>query len=155
MELAGKPGFKNAGPALDALIELLDREGDLDGVIGYSEGARIAGSLVLEEELRQRKTGRTPRIKCAVFLAGWQPVSPKFGEVFADETEVRINIPTCHVVGSSDPFVDASLCMYNLCDQDYADLFDHGGGHVLPREKKVVMELADILRDMINGAESS
>ena len=155
MELAGKPGFKNAGPALDALIELLDREGDLDGVIGYSEGARIAGSLVLEEELRQRKTGRTPRIKCAVFLAGWQPVSPKFGEVFADETEVRINIPTCHVVGSSDPFVYGSLCLYNLCDQDCADLFDDGAGHVLPREKKVVMELADILRDMINGAESS
>lgn len=135
---------------------MLDREGDLAGVIGYSEGARLAGSLVLEEELRQRKTGRTPRIKCAVFLAGWQAVSPALGgEVFADETEMRINIPTCHVVGSSDPFVYASLCLYNLCDQDCADLFDHGAGHVLPREKKVVMELADVVRDMINGVESS
>lgn len=147
--------MKNVGPAIDGLIELLDRVGDLDGVIGYSEGARIAGSLVLEEGLRQRKTGRTPRIKCAVFIAGWQPVGPTLGEVFVDETEVRINIPTCHVIGSSDPFVDASLCLYNICDQDCADLFDHGGGHVLPREKKVVMELADVVRDMINGAESS
>lgn len=146
--------FESVRSALDYLIQLLDKEGDIDGVIGYSEGARVAASLILDERQRQKDSGRTPHIKCAIFIGGWQPVHPvSGGDVYADETEERIEIHTCHVLGSNDPYIDASLALYNLCDQDRADLFDHGAGHVLPREKAALEDLADVVRNMITDAD--
>lgn len=145
--------FESVRSALDYLIQLLDKEGDIDGIIGYSEGARVAGSLILDEQQKQKDSGRTPHIKCAIFIGGWQPVHPVSGtDVYADETEERIEIHTCHVLGSNDPYINASLALYNLCDQDRADLFDHGAGHVLPREKAALKDLADVVWNMITDA---
>ncbi|ODM17016.1 hypothetical protein SI65_07415 [Aspergillus cristatus] len=145
--------FESVRSALDYLIQLLDKEPDIDGVIGYSEGARVAASLILDERQRQKDSGRTPHLKCAIFIGGWQPVHPvSGGDVYADETEERIEVHTCHVLGSNDPYIDASLALYNLCDQDRADLFDHGAGHVLPREKAALEDLADVVRNMITDA---
>lgn len=154
LEQAGWPEYRNTRSALDHLLQLLDREGDIDGVIGYSEGARVAASLVLEEQRQEKEAGRMPLIKCALFIGGWQPIHPASArEIFADESDERITIPTCHIVGSSDPYIDGSLALYDLCDQDLADLFDHGGGHVLPREKQVVMELADVVRGTMAASQ--
>lgn len=150
---SGASSLNSVRPALDYLIQLLDDEPDIRGVIGYSEGARVAASLLLEEQQRRKDSGRTPQLKCAMFIGGWQPVHPVLGtEVFADETEERIGTHTCHVIGSNDPYIDASLALYNLCDQDRADLFDHGAGHVLPREKQALLDLADVIRNMITDA---
>lgn len=149
VDQAGRPQCRNIRAVMDYLIELLDRE-DITGVIGYSEGARIAASLILEERRRKQAGGYVPRIKCACFMGGWQAMDPSSAkELFADEMDERITIPTCHVVGSNDPFIGGSLALYNICDPDYANLFDHGGGHTLPREKDVVAELAEAIQDII------
>ena len=152
----GRPKCRNIQAVMNHLIELLDREGDIAGVIGYSEGARVAASLILEEQRRELAGHYTPRIKCAFFMGGWQAMDPdSANEVLADETDERIAIPTCHVVGSHDPFIDGSLALYNICDPDYADIFDHGGGHTLPREKDVAAELAEVMQGTIAAAEES
>lgn len=156
MEKAGFPTYENIPTALEHLIQLINDEGDVEGVIGYSEGARVAASLILEEERRMKKIGRTPRIKCALFIGGWQAVHPVLKtEIFADETEERIKIPTFHVIGSSDPYIHGSMCLYNLCDEERSELFDHGAGHVLPREKQVVTELSEAVWDMIRQVTCS
>jgi predicted esterase len=38
--------------ALDALYETMEREGPFDGILGYSEGATVAATLILDEKRR-------------------------------------------------------------------------------------------------------
>ncbi|KAJ5185392.1 Serine hydrolase FSH [Penicillium cf. griseofulvum] len=151
-QAAGDPTFSCITEVMDRLVGILDSEGDIDGVIGFSEGAQIAASLILEEQRREIELGRIPRLKCAILFSGWPPVHPVSGKVVTadDYNEEPITIPTCHVVGASDPFLDGSMALYNMCDPDSADLFDHGAGHLIPRKKQTAEEIALVVREMIN-----
>lgn len=152
LDLAGRPTYSNIREVVDRLTEILDTEGDIEGVIGYSEGAMVAASLVWEEARRSKLSGRTPRIKCAIFICGWPPIHPLSGRhILADDINDNefITIPTFHVIGAADPFLDASMALYNMCDPDGAELFDHGGGHTVPRGKQTVNDLTGMVRDMI------
>ncbi|PQE28499.1 putative FSH2 Serine hydrolase that localizes to both the nucleus and cytoplasm protein [Rutstroemia sp. NJR-2017a WRK4] len=96
--------------------------------------------------------GRVPMFKCAVFFAGWPPMTPELdGLILADETDLTITIPTCHIIGSLDPYLAGSIALYNVCDMDTACLFDHGKGHTLPRDSETVRELGDIIRTMASN----
>jgi predicted esterase len=148
---AGNPSFSMIKAAMSRLVEMVDNDLEIEGVIGYSEGAEIAASLILEEQRLSQEFGRIPRLKCAVFICGWPPKDPVTGNiVLADDHDGEvIKIPTCHVVGAADPFLDGSMALYNICDPDTADLFDHGGGHVIPRTKETLTDLSEVIRDMI------
>lgn len=136
--------------SIQYLFDIMEREGPFEGIIGYSEGATVAGTLLLAEQRRLEKLGREPMIKCAIFFAGWPPLDPTtFAMVLSDESDLMINIHTCHIIGSLDPYVGGSLALYNACEPDTAYLFDHGKGHTLPREKGVIKELGDVIRNMI------
>lgn len=56
-----------------------------------------------------------------------------------------IVVPTCHIIGVNDPFVDASMALYGVCDPDTAIMFDHGKGHTVPRDAKTVSELVEVI----------
>ncbi|RYP56758.1 hypothetical protein DL771_011626 [Monosporascus sp. 5C6A] len=127
--------------AIQYLFDIMEREGPFQGIIGYSEGATVAGTLLLTEQRRLEKLGREPMIKCAIFFAGWPPLDPTtYAMVLADESDLMIDVHTCHI---------RSLALYNTCEPDTAYLFDHGKGHTLPREKGVIKELGDVIRKMI------
>ncbi|KAK8097015.1 uncharacterized protein PG998_005238 [Apiospora kogelbergensis] len=141
--------------AIQFLFDIMEKEGPFEGIIGYSEGATVAGTLLLHEQRRREKAGRTPQIKCAIFFAGWPPLDPvTYAMVLSDESDLMIDIHTCHIIGSLDPYVSGSLALYNTCDPDTAYIFDHGKGHTLPREKGVVKELGDVIRNMIAEVSS-
>ena len=155
-EKAGQPSFSCISSVMDDLIDILDEEDEIEGLISYSEGAEIAATLILEEERRYKASGRVPKIKCAVFLCGWPPVDPVTGGCILSndfEDGVAINIPTCHVLGASDPFLDGAMALYNMCNPDTADIFDHGGGHVIPRNREVVYQVSELVQDMISAVE--
>ncbi|KAH8647455.1 serine hydrolase FSH, partial [Tricladium varicosporioides] len=148
-----KPGTihsnESAQEALDYLYGIMEEEGPFDGIIGYSEGATIAATLILHEQRRFETDGIPPMFKCALFFAGWPPMNPELDTiVLADETDLTITIPTCHIIGSLDPYLAGSMALYNICDMDTAYLFDHAKGHTLPRDKDTVRELGDIIRNM-------
>lgn len=88
----------SARRTLSYLYELLETEGPFDGIIGYSEGATIAGTLLLHEQVREQNEGRIPMLKCALFFGGWPPMAPTLdGLVLADETDLAIEVPTTHI----------------------------------------------------------
>ncbi|KAJ5180605.1 hypothetical protein N7492_003815 [Penicillium capsulatum] len=152
LDTAGQPTWSNISTVVDELIRLMEEEGGIEGVIGYSEGAEIAASLILEEARRKRKTGREPLLKCAVLICGWPPMDPVSGKIVLADEEFdgeMITIPTCHIVGAADPFLDAAMALYNLCDPDSADLFDHGGGHVIPSGRDTLTDITGVVRNMI------
>jgi len=80
------------------LYEVMDTEGPFDGIIGYSEGATIASTLLLHEQMRDKNEGRIPVLKCALFFGGWPPMRPTLdGIVLADESDLMIDVPTVHI----------------------------------------------------------
>jgi Serine hydrolase (FSH1) len=84
--------------ALDYLYAIMEEEGPFDGIIGYSEGATVAATLILHEQRRFEIEGREPMFKCALFFAGWPPMDPELNRiVLADESDLMITIPTCHI----------------------------------------------------------
>ena len=84
--------------ALDYLYRIMEEEGPFEGIIGYSEGATVAATLLLDEQQRLEKEGRTPMLKCAIFFAGWPPLTPEADAmVLADESDLVLDVHTCHV----------------------------------------------------------
>lgn len=142
---------KSPSGALDPLFDYLDQNPEIDGVLGFSEGAGIAASLIVEENKRQKATGRIPRLKFAVFMSGMPPTDWNTGRfLLQDEDGELISIPTFHVMGSQDAMISGVMALYNVCDPDTADLFDHGGGHIIPRDAQIVAELAKGILAMIS-----
>lgn len=89
---------QSARDALDYLYSIMEKEGPFDGIIGYSEGATVAATLILHEQRCFEIEGIEPMFKCALFFAGWPPMSPDLDAmVLADESDLMITIPTVHV----------------------------------------------------------
>ena len=95
-------------------------------------------------------------IQCAVFFAGWPPVRLANGNVqcvLADECDDVIDVPTCHIVGCNDPYIQGAMALYSMCDEDSAALFDHGKGHTVPRDATTIRELAAAIGDSMKKAQ--
>lgn len=138
--------------ALQRLYDIIDKDDDIQGIIGYSEGAVVAGTLLLDEQHRLEMEGREKRLKCALFFAGWPPLDVQGLPVFSDETDTMIDAHSIHVIGANDPYISGSMSLYNDCNEDTAVLFDHGKGHTLPRDPRTLRELADSVRLMMSKA---
>jgi hypothetical protein len=170
--------------ALDRIRHVIENDPEIDAILGYSEGAMLAASILCEENEKWVKHKVPRRIK--VSHASWKkrprkwkqqvPASSKrpltivflqFGIFFsgtpplaietdgslapklADKCSSVIDIPTFHVFGSNDPLMYSAVALYNVCNQETAMLWDHGLGHLVPRDADTVSELGDILHDVI------
>ncbi|PQE09071.1 Serine hydrolase FSH protein [Rutstroemia sp. NJR-2017a BVV2] len=151
------PEGRNAEDAIRELVpNVIEEEGPFDGVIAYSERSIVAGSLILEEAIRSKCEGRKPQIKMAIFFGGWPPISADTSQsMLMDESDLFIDIPTCHVVGSKDPFLLGSMALFNVCNGDLAEMFDHGKGHTLPRDQETIAEPGAVIQKMIENRSLS
>jgi predicted esterase len=134
---------------LDDLYATVEREGPFDGLIGYSEGATVAATLIVDDlERRAAKGLKGSSFGCAVFFHGWPPLATQGNAtlLLSDVVGEIITIPTFHVVGASDPYLLGSMALFSVCDEDKAEMFDHGMGHMVPREAVTVKELCERLR---------
>ncbi len=60
--------------------------------------------------------------------------------------DFKIRIPTVHIYGAKDPRLPASLQLTCLCNAEVRKTYDHGGGHDIPRAKKVSEDIAELVR---------
>ncbi|KAJ5312286.1 hypothetical protein N7508_003116 [Penicillium antarcticum] len=144
--------WHNHQQVMEYLYDTLEKNPDIAGVIGYSEGATMAASLIMDEERKAQETGRFRQIKCGVFITGWPPLSPEEDVVLADESDLILDVPTLHVVGADDPYRYGALALFNVCNPDSAAMFDTGRGHTIPRSGRVITELGNAVRDLIDRA---
>ncbi|KAK6850738.1 hypothetical protein PG987_000372 [Apiospora arundinis] len=130
------------------IFKILEEDPEITGLIGYSEGSMIAASLIIEEQRRRKEHGMQRRIERAIFFAGWPPMTVVDGQaslVLSDTSEAIIDIPTFHVIGCNDPYLNGSMSLYTTCDEDCAEMFDHGQGHTVPRDPRTMKELVTVL----------
>lgn len=91
--------------------------------------------------------------KRAIFFAGWPPLSMSGGKVqvlLADQNEDVIDIPSLHIVGCNDPYISGAVALYNMCDRNCAEMFDHGKGHTVPRDSRTILELCDAIERLLS-----
>lgn len=63
--------------------------------------------------------------------------------------ELRIRIPTVHVYGAKDPRWPASIQLAYLCDN--RKMYDHRGGHDVPRSSEVSIKIAGLIKSVSEG----
>ena len=140
--------------AMTQLRKTMAQSGPFQGVIGYSEGAAMASTLLVEELQKAETTGVPSTLRCGIFMAGAPPFRPDVGGWYLrDEVGEVINVPTCHVIGVSDPYIHCAMALHDICDEEKAIIFDHGWGHTIPRNADLVQELAITIREMMADAE--
>ena len=74
--------------------------------------------------------------------------------LLADECEDVIDVPSLHIVGCSDPYILGAMALFNMCDEDSAELFDHGKGHTVPRDARTIQELVDAIARLTKKTET-
>ena len=134
---------------LTELYRTVEEEGPFYGVIGYSEGATVAATLLVDDlKRREAKVQPGSSFECAIFFHGWPPLATEGKEtlLLSDDVGELITVPTFHVIGASDPYLVGSMALFSVCDSDTAQIFDHGKGHMVPRDAVTVKELSDRLR---------
>lgn len=60
--------------------------------------------------------------------------------------ELRIRIPTVHVYGAKDPRWPSGMQLAYFCSD--RKMFDHGGGHDIPRSTEVSERIAELIRGL-------
>lgn len=78
-------------------------------------------------------------------------VMPDESDVFgldftAMPEDVRIRIPTVQIYGAKDPRWPASLQLAHFCE--HREMYDHGGGHDIPRSTEVSNKIAALIKQL-------
>lgn len=139
--------------ACDFLQQYVEQhDGDpFDGVLGFSEGASVAASLIF----RQSAEKWTSPFRFAIFICGFPPFQlDSNGIMLADEVAERINIPTAHILGSKDLVSQASRALYNLCHQPSASIFEHNGAHTIPWNLATTQGIAKEIRSVVERSQA-
>ncbi|PWY75105.1 hypothetical protein BO70DRAFT_364175 [Aspergillus heteromorphus CBS 117.55] len=61
-------------------------------------------------------------------------------------SDVLINIPTVHIYGGKDPRSSAGIQLSQACDPAKRRMYNHGGGHEIPRTATVTSDIAALVR---------
>ena len=170
------PTATSVTSVLDQLKRVIEREGPFDGIMGHSEGASVAATLLL----RQRERGRGDSgsrswavgWKCAIFFNGWPPYTNEETDEGKGEQswkgerlllpanpdclqdQVLIPISTCHVMSARDPTNARAVALYRLCAAESAKIVGHSKGHVIPNAPKTLERVADFVRGVVGSSSS-
>ncbi|KAK2059494.1 oxidoreductase [Colletotrichum caudatum] len=117
--------------AMELLKVYVQQTGPYVGLMGFSQGARAAASLLLE----QQRQPFVPYSLFGVFLCGTYPP-------FVPDDD-KIEAPTVHAVGLFDPWKPASEELIELCsEQSTRQVVRFPGGHHLPNAPDTIQNIA-------------
>jgi predicted esterase len=116
------------------------QHGPFAGILGFSQGARAAASILLE----QQRQPFTHNPLFGVFFCGtFPPFVPGTPE---------IRLPTLHVLGLSDPYLPQSEVLLSHCtQQSVRRVIKFNGGHQMPTSQDVTQQIADAISMIYRG----
>ncbi|PSR80083.1 serine hydrolase FSH [Coniella lustricola] len=153
------------GDAMDA-DDKLGATGDFVAVLGFSQGAKVAASILLRQQERPGAMGRVGRseagFRFGVLMAGRGPLlaydpdnASWLGndERFDYDSNVAakrlLRIPTIHVHGLQDPGLGFhQVLLEEWCDPRTTTLVEWEGNHRLPIKTLDVKLVVDKIRDV-------
>lgn len=134
--------------AFDRLYEAIDEEGPFDGVLGFSHGGTLAASFLIHHAKLYPQ--EAPLFRCAIFINALAPfrMDPGTDPVIDPDVEGYIGIPTVHIGGARDPWLEYSLALHRLCDPSRSSWVVHNRGHDIPGDKKNLLAIASAVRKL-------
>jgi predicted esterase len=100
------------------------------GVLGFSQGARLATGLLLEQQLG-KGIDWGDGLGFGVICNGTSP--PLTSHLSKEEKDTKIAIPTLHLVGLRDPWREESRRLRVVhCEEEQAAILEFDVGHRLP-----------------------
>ncbi|MCJ1460145.1 hypothetical protein MMC28_010524 [Mycoblastus sanguinarius] len=173
-EIETKTAVKEVEAAIEAAItedNAKGATGEWVGILGFSQGAKVAGSLLLRQQGRADRGERSRvRFKFAVLMAGSGPLvslEPDSGVLpgLGDAAQIKgvtpwegmngehiLRLPTIHVHGIGDPGLELHRqLLEQYCEQGSARLVEWDGNHRVPIKKNdvaaVVEQILDVARE--------
>ncbi|KAL4778485.1 hypothetical protein BJX76DRAFT_362687 [Aspergillus varians] len=67
---------------------------------------------------------------------------------------IKIRVPTVHIYGERDPRYIAGIQLSEVCEQATRKMYNHGGGHDIPRFEAVSGAIGDLVRWAVRAAEA-
>ena len=125
----------------EALTHEEDQGAPFVGVMGFSQGARVAAGVLL-----RKQTGEVniPHLRFGVLLAGTYP--PLCLPTQPNGCDQVIRVPTVHMHGSDDVHLAHGKTLFaKCCDPSSASLMEFKGGHHLPMLPDDTQRLADMI----------
>lgn len=150
--------------AVEQLDSFIATEGPFDGILAFSQGATISGTLLARQYQKGNAGPAAPKaspFKCAVFFSGIRPVEWSGllrGEVRILDASIDgdlLKLPTVHVWGRQDLlWSKESRAFSNLCEAHSRVNCIHEGGHEIPgpRLGNSVSEVVRAIRRTVDGA---
>ncbi|MCJ1298808.1 hypothetical protein MMC08_001598 [Hypocenomyce scalaris] len=160
--------LKSIAEQHEVVSEIIEDEGPFDVVMGFSQGAALAASIILHHQIEQPLS--PPLFRAAVFISSFRPFSrdPSLGVDITEDpgtyappsakeglarcrwmdpavTKARIQIPTAHIYGDKDEFLNQALELVKLSEMSLASTFVHQGGHDIPVRPDVCKGIRDAI----------
>lgn len=123
--------------------------GPFDGVVGFSQGAGLAGYLMTDfNGLLNLTTEEQPTLKFFMSFSGFRFVPEIYQRQYNDNV---ITIPSLHVRGELDTVTEPQKiqALFNSCSENSRTLLIHGGGHFVPNSRGFVKKVVDWLKSVI------
>ena len=154
--------------AIDTCVKGDEGTGPVVGLMGFSQGAKLAASLLYEQEAQIKATGSAPtRYQFAILLAGRAPlvslnpqtkspglvdagdISEGFDTSKNDRSHI-LSLPSIHVHGLKDPGIHLHRKLLDeYCDPASTTLIEWDGDHRVPIKQADVAKIVDAVRDVV------
>ncbi|KAJ5180540.1 DUF341 domain protein [Penicillium capsulatum] len=156
-----RPTAESHARALAQLQRYVDEEGPFDGAIGFSQGAALVSTYLIQH--RQTRPGESLPFRCAIFFSASRPFDVaglavgilRWAAPLGSGAEPVLNLPTAHIWGTKDvQYRDESEFLRSMCNPVGRETYIHGGGHEVPgpRAKEDVQGCIRVIRRVIEKA---
>jgi hypothetical protein len=130
---------------------IIATQGPFDGVLGFSQGAALAASMIIHHS--KTRPAEPPLFRVAVFICGAGPWESTGVRHVVGSGTYPIQIPTANIVGKLDALYPESVGLYELCEPSKASFYDHGSKHMVPFDVKNTEEMVKVIEEAIAKAE--
>ncbi|KJJ35665.1 citrinin biosynthesis oxydoreductase CtnB [Aspergillus flavus AF70] len=127
------------------------------GLLGFSQGAKIAASLLFRQQTDPERFTSLPFFQFGTLAAGPAPLvwlgSRESHQVGGKSSlDPLLRIPTLHIYGTRDHLIRSSAdWLYQCCSPDLARLFVWEGEHVMPTRTRDVSAIAEMIIEVLRG----
>ena len=133
---------------LDYLHDICINEGPFEGIVGFSQGAGLAGYLATDfNGLLNLTSEQQPKLIFIIFVSGFRFKPEKYQQQYNDHP---ITIPSLHVQGELDTVSEPEKvqALLGCCEDGTKTHLMHSGGHFVPNSrgflKKVITWLKTV-----------
>eukprot|EP00802_Teleaulax_amphioxeia_P022877 Tamp_23376.p1 GENE.Tamp_23376~~Tamp_23376.p1 ORF type:complete len:154 (+),score=29.74 Tamp_23376:467-928(+) len=137
-EFNEREGKKMVWEKFDETLAFLDRvflqHGPFDGILGFSQGACVAG--VLCALLDKDELPANIKFDFAVLISGFQPLDSVYSSLYPLGKKIE-GVRTMHVIGNADQIIPP-LRSEQLAEKfEWSTVVRHEKGHMVPSDKAV------------------